>query len=71
MASISPVTFLLITSFWAGVHLILPIDTVPLITFSTGYYKLTDMIKAGIVPMISMIFVTALLIPIIVRALGY
>ena len=71
LAALSPVTFMLITAFWAGVHLLLPIDTVPLITFSTGYYKLTDMIKAGWFPMVVMILVTTMLIPVIVRALGH
>jgi len=71
LAGLSPVTFLFITAFWSGVHLLLPIDTVPLITFSTGYYKLTDMVKAGWFPMVAMIIVTTLLIPVMVRFLGY
>lgn len=71
MASLSPVAFMLITAFWSGVHLLLPIDTVPLITFSTGYYRVIDMVRAGWFPMLALVLVTSLLIPPIVGWLGY
>lgn len=71
LASLSPVPFMLITAFWSGVHLLLPIDTVPLITFSTGYYKFTDMVRAGWLPMLVMVVMTTLLIPIMAGWLGY
>jgi sodium-dependent dicarboxylate transporter 2/3/5 len=71
IASLSAASFALITAFWSNVTYLLPIDTVPLITFGKGYYKMSDMIKAGIVPNIIMILAAALLIPALANLLGY
>ena len=71
IASLSAASFAMITAFWSNVTYLLPIDTVPLITFGKGYYKMSDMIKAGIVPNIIMILVAALLVPALANLLGY
>ncbi|MDD2215340.1 MAG: SLC13 family permease [Eubacteriales bacterium] len=47
--SISPVTFIVTLSFMAGICLLLPLDAVPLITYTKKYYTMWDMFKAGII----------------------
>ena len=68
---ISPVAAAVITSFWGGVTLMLPIDAVPMLTYGYGYYKMPDMAKFGWLPTIILIFISALFIPFILKVLGY
>ena len=68
---ISPVAAAVITSFWGGVTLMLPIDAVPMLTYGYGYYKMTDMAKFGWLPSIIMIGLTATIIPFMLKLLGY
>ncbi|MEM5817257.1 MAG: transporter, partial [Desulfitobacterium hafniense] len=42
---------------------LLPLDCVPLITYGKGYYKMVDMVKAGIIPTIAVILVSAFILP--------
>ena len=46
---------MLIASFWAGATFLLPFDAVPLLTYSKGYYKVTDMTRAGVIPYLILI----------------
>ncbi len=68
---ISPVAAAVITSFWGGVTLMLPIDAVPMLTYGYGYYKMPEMAKFGWLPSIVLIFISALFIPFMLRVLGY
>lgn len=45
----SPVTFIITLSFMAGMCLLLPLDAVPLITYTKNHYTMWDMFKAGII----------------------
>lgn len=47
--SISPATFIITLSFMAGICLLLPLDAVPLLTYTKKYYTMWDMFKAGII----------------------
>ena len=50
---------------------LLPLDTVPLITYSTGYYKMFDMPKATVWIQLIMIVLCALWIPVAGAILGF
>lgn len=49
---------------------LLPIDCVPLITYSKGYYSFTDYIKAGVFPTIILILYCGLILPHLARLVG-
>jgi sodium-dependent dicarboxylate transporter 2/3/5 len=71
MCGISPAAAAVITGFWGGVTFVLPMDSVPLLTYGYGYYKMTDMIKSGIPASLVIILVVALGAPPILGLLGY
>ena len=45
----STIAFTIIVSMMAGCVMLLPIDTLTVLTYSTGYYKIKDLFKVGIV----------------------
>lgn len=47
--SISPSIFIITLSFMAGLCLLLPLDAVPLLTYTKKYYTMWDMFKVGII----------------------
>jgi sodium-dependent dicarboxylate transporter 2/3/5 len=47
-----------------------PIDSVPLLTYGTGYYKMTDMPKSTSIIQISMIIILAVWLPVILNIIG-
>ena len=49
---------------------LLPLDTVPLLTYGTGYYSMTDMLKSTLPLQITIIIVMGVWIPVIGRILG-
>ena len=53
-----------------GVALIIPLDCVPLVSYSYGYYRFWDMMKVGWVPSLLMIVYAATALPAICAALG-
>ncbi|BAE85322.1 SLC13 family permease [Desulfitobacterium hafniense] len=59
----SPAVLTIIVAFGAGITFLLPLDCVPLITYGKGYYKMVDMVKAGIIPTIAVILVSAFMLP--------
>lgn len=62
-AGFSPELFALPVIFTASCAFLLPLDAVPLVTYGTGYYKMFDMLKPGIVLSIAwVILMTALMI---------
>ncbi len=50
---------------------ILPLDTVPLLSYSTGYYKMTDMPKVSVVIQLCITLLIALWLPVILPVLGF
>ncbi|NLN07693.1 MAG: sodium:sulfate symporter [Firmicutes bacterium] len=50
---------------------LLPLDTVPLITYMTGYYKMLDMPKSTAFIQLIMSGVVAVLVPLTMKVLGY
>lgn len=66
LTGINPITITFIVVWWSGVTYLLPIDTVPLITYGYKYYRIPDMFKAGILPTIIMTGIAAAMIPFLV-----
>lgn len=67
---VSPVVMAMIVAVWANVTFLLPIDMVPLITYSKGYYTAGEMIKAGWFPTLFLIVLAALLVPVLTAVAG-
>ena len=60
---INPAIFVLPVAFTASCAFLLPLDVVPLLTFSKGYYRMFDMLIPGIIISIGwIILMTALII---------
>ena len=57
--------FTVIVGFGAAITFILPLDCVPLITYGKGYYRMEEMVKAGLFPTICLIILCALSMPLI------
>lgn len=62
---------MLIAAFWAGATFLLPFDGVPLLTYSLGYYKMTDMTKVGVIPYLVLVPGIAALVPLLCRLFGF
>lgn len=66
----SPAAIMLTLAFCAGNCYLLPLDTVTLLTYGTGYYSMTDMPKSTALLQVIMIILMAVWMPIICPALG-
>ncbi len=69
-AAVSPVLILLTASICACNCYLLPLDTVPLITFSKGYYSMTDMARSTIFMQIALVILQMIWLPVIGRVIG-
>jgi sodium-dependent dicarboxylate transporter 2/3/5 len=69
--SISPIPFILTLSFMAGICLLLPIDAVPLLTYTKKFYTMWDMFKAGIIISTAIIVVFAMWGALVSGWMGY
>lgn len=67
---VSPALLVLPLVICASCCFLLPLDTVPLLTYSTGYYKMTDMPKASAFIQVVILICTAIWIPIILKLIG-
>lgn len=67
---ISPAALILPLTFCASNCYLLPLDTVPLLTYATGSYKMSDMPKVSIFLQILLSVCLALWLPIALRILG-
>lgn len=67
----SPVITAFILAFGFGATWLLPLNPVFLLTYSSGYYKMTDTLKAGILPSAALIVLMSTLLPFIVSLLGF
>lgn len=67
----APVITAFILAFGFGATWLLPLNPVFLLTYGDGYYKMTDTLKAGIIPSAALILVLSTLVPFIVSLLGF
>lgn len=62
---------LMVVAWEASVSYILPLDCVPVLTYSTGYYSMGQYAKAGIIPTVFLIVFTSVCLPIICTLYGF
>jgi sodium-dependent dicarboxylate transporter 2/3/5 len=67
---VSPVFLMMILGLAVSNCYLLPLDTVPLLTYMTGYYKMQDMPKATAPIQIALAVVLAVWVPIALKILG-
>jgi sodium-dependent dicarboxylate transporter 2/3/5 len=68
---ISPVLTMMTMGLVVANCYLLPLDTVPLLTYITGYYKMVDMPKSTVLIQVFVALVVALWVPIAVGILGF
>ena len=69
-AGASPALIMLAAALCAGNCYLLPLDTVPLITYAKGYYSMTDMAKSTVWMQIAMVILCALWLPLVGGMMG-
>ena len=69
-AGASPALIMLAAALCAGNCYLLPLDTVPLITYAMGYYSMTDMAKSTVWLQIAMVILCALWLPLVGTMMG-
>lgn len=69
-AGVSPALIMLAAALCAGNCYLLPLDTVPLITYAKGYYSMTDMAKSTAFLQIAMVILCALWLPLVGGMMG-
>jgi sodium-dependent dicarboxylate transporter 2/3/5 len=67
---VSSVLIMLVFGLCVANCYLLPLDTVPLLTYSAGYYSMTDMMKSTLPLQICIIIVMSLWMPLIGNILG-
>ncbi len=70
-AGVSPVLITMTAAICACNCYLLPLDTVPLITYSKGYYAMTDMMKCTIWLQILLVILCSLWLPVIAGVFGF
>jgi sodium-dependent dicarboxylate transporter 2/3/5 len=68
---VNPALYALPVAFTASCAFLLPLDAVPLLTYSKGYYKMFDMFPPGVVISIFWVILMAALLSLIAPLLGY
>ena len=61
---------MLAAALCAGNCYLLPLDTVPLITYAKGYYSMTDMAKSTAFLQIAMVVLCAIWLPLVGGLMG-
>ena len=61
----------MLVAFQASFAFMLPLDCVPILTYSAGYYKMSDMIKVGWLPTLANILLNITLLPALCMLFGY
>lgn len=64
-SGVNPALIMMAAALCAGNCYLLPLDTVPLITYAKGYYSMTDMAKSTLFLQIAMVILSAVWLPII------
>ena len=70
MMDISPILLFMPLAFTGGACLLVPLDAVPLITYSQGYYNMRDMFVSGSLTTVFFVLLTAVWVPLAGRILG-
>lgn len=68
---ISMYCMLMVVAWQASLAYLLPLDCVPILTYSAGYYKMSDMVKVGWIPTLVLIALTVTLLPAMRTLLGF
>ncbi|MDY2626895.1 MAG: SLC13 family permease [Lachnospiraceae bacterium] len=68
---VSPALLIVPLVICASCCFLLPLDTVPLLTYSTGYYKMTDMPKVSAPVQAVILLCVTLWVPVALRLLGF
>lgn len=68
---ISMYCMLMVVAWQASLAYILPLDCVPILTYSSGYYTMMDMIKVGWIPTMVLIVLTCTLLPALCGLFGF
>ncbi|MDO4290871.1 MAG: SLC13 family permease [Eggerthellaceae bacterium] len=68
---ISMYCMLMVVAWQASLAYILPLDCVPILTYSSGYYRMSDMARIGWIPTVVLVALTATLLPAMCMLLGY
>ena len=68
---ISAVVVCMILSIWGNFVSLLATDGIPMVTFTAGYYKMTDMLKSGWITTLAMIALCVFLVPLLCKMIGY
>ena len=69
-AGVNPALIMLAAALCAGNCYLLPLDTVPLITYAKGYYSMTDMAKSTAFLQIAMVILCAVWLPLVGGLMG-
>ena len=69
-AGVNPALIMLSAALCAANCYLLPLDTVPLITYAKGYYSMTDMPKSTIWLQLAMVVLTAIWLPVVAGLIG-
>jgi sodium-dependent dicarboxylate transporter 2/3/5 len=70
-AGINPAIFALPVAFTASCAFLLPLDAVPLVTYSKGYYRMFDMLIPGVIISAAWVILITALIMMIGPAVGF
>jgi sodium-dependent dicarboxylate transporter 2/3/5 len=70
MMGIHPALLIVPLAFYSGACLIVPLDAVPLITYTQGYYTMGDMFVSGAITTVIWVLIASVWIPIAGRMLG-
>ena len=70
-AGVSPALIMMTAAICACNCYLLPLDTVPLITYSKGYYSMTDMAKSTFFMQLAIILLSALWLPVVGKIFGF
>lgn len=68
---ISMYCMLMVVAWQASLAYLLPLDCVPILTYSTGYYRMSDMARIGWIPTILLIALTVTLLPALCALFGF
>lgn len=68
---ISMYCMLMVVAWQASLSYMLPLDCVPILTYSAGYYRMSDMVKVGWIPTLVLIVATSTLLPALCMLFGF
>ncbi len=68
---ISMYCMLMVVAWQASLAYMLPLDCVPILTYSQGYYRMVDMLKVGWIPTLVTVLLTVTLLPAMCALCGY